>query len=103
MKREDLIIRFEEMANRAGVNFKDRKDKIEFFAHFSDGFMCHKSSVIIWWENNPDGGYNWWVDRIYDDHHNISGPGYPSCAIRPQKPINMDELVIVVESIANSL
>lgn len=77
-----------------GVGYKEiATKKVAFSCRFNPDFEWHSTSIILWWEESPKGGLNWWTDYVYDGRHRISGPGYPAYAIKDQDPVSEDELV----------
>lgn len=88
----------EGIASKYGVGFRDHTDKVEFYILFNPDFEWHEQSLVLWWEENPNGGLNWWEDWVFDCRHRISGPGYPAYAIFDQKPISEEELLAKIDS-----
>lgn len=85
------------IADEHGIGFIDRGDKVEFYIHYSDGFMWHTAALFVWWVQNPDGEYNYWTDDYFDGKHHIVGPGYPAYAIHDQEPVKEVRLLALVD------
>ena len=60
----------EGIASKYGVGFRDHTDKVEFYILFNPDFEWHEQSLVLWWEENPNGiEYNKNKTRRYFDHH----------------------------------
>lgn len=90
--------KLKEIAEKYGIGFKDRGEKVEFFIHFNpDAFMWHTAALLVWWMRNDEGLLNWWTDDWFDGRHRIVGPGYPTYAIHDQEPISEEQLLTKID------